>query len=410
MPGSPTAIARTAANERLRLLLQEARWSGGDLARAVNAVAAETGIVLEYRRASVAQWLAGSRPRPPVPELVAEALSRRLGRPVGRTEAGFAEAVARAGEGALDDLRRLHELGRGPRRELAAQCVYRTAELAVPDWARAVAELVPVPSGGTRTIGGAEITALRSIVHTCSSAERSLGAGHVRPAAVDHLSVTVLPWLSARTSGELVRRELFGLASDLAYLCGFLCFDDELQGAAQRYYRSALDLAAHSGDRGRYARALRAMSVQAHELGHRQAAADLAEVAVATAPEEGRAFHLGQLALARAGLGQREEALRLLGETERCLDRHAGGGTVGIYHRASFAHQSAAVLHRLGDRDGAVTALKTSLRCRPDAEYRSRLMTQATLTEYLLNGGQVEEAAAHWRGFLDGYPLVRSSR
>jgi hypothetical protein len=38
---------------------------------------------------SVLRWLAGEQPRPPVPELVAEALSNALGRKVSGTELGM---------------------------------------------------------------------------------------------------------------------------------------------------------------------------------------------------------------------------------------------------------------------------------------------------------------------------------
>ena len=76
------------ANDALRELLAAAGWNGQDLVRAVNAAGREIGAQLRYQRTSAAQWLAGVRPRPPAPELIAEVLSRRLGRPVTPAEAG----------------------------------------------------------------------------------------------------------------------------------------------------------------------------------------------------------------------------------------------------------------------------------------------------------------------------------
>lgn len=69
-------MARRQPNEPLAALLVEARWSAGELARAVNALGEAHALTLRYDRASVAHWIKGSRPRAPVPEFVAGALSR----------------------------------------------------------------------------------------------------------------------------------------------------------------------------------------------------------------------------------------------------------------------------------------------------------------------------------------------
>ncbi|MFF4097812.1 hypothetical protein ACFYYY_29455, partial [Streptomyces sp. NPDC001834] len=76
-------------NTRLRTLLAEADWSGAQLAAALRQVAAEHGRQLACDRSMVSRWLSGTTPRPPVPQLLLEALSRRLGRPVDAVEAGL---------------------------------------------------------------------------------------------------------------------------------------------------------------------------------------------------------------------------------------------------------------------------------------------------------------------------------
>lgn len=76
-------------NSQLRALLTEAKWTGEALAQAVNALGVEVGLSLRYRRAAVSHWLSGMRPRPPVPDLVAEALSRRLNRSVTANATGL---------------------------------------------------------------------------------------------------------------------------------------------------------------------------------------------------------------------------------------------------------------------------------------------------------------------------------
>ncbi|MQS09574.1 hypothetical protein FNX48_021080, partial [Streptomyces sp. IF17] len=87
---------RRMPNERLRSLLDEADWTQEALARSVNAIGSEIGCPLRYDRTAVAHWLAGTLPREPVPELAAEALSRRIGRPVTPEAAGFGTAAARS--------------------------------------------------------------------------------------------------------------------------------------------------------------------------------------------------------------------------------------------------------------------------------------------------------------------------
>ncbi|TDD28861.1 hypothetical protein E1287_32155, partial [Actinomadura sp. KC06] len=79
----------------MRGLLAEANWSGRELAEAVNACGSEIAYELRYQRGAVSHWLSGMRPRPPVPGLIAEALSRRLGRPITLADAGFESAPAR---------------------------------------------------------------------------------------------------------------------------------------------------------------------------------------------------------------------------------------------------------------------------------------------------------------------------
>ncbi|MGP4115458.1 hypothetical protein ACTWP5_31745, partial [Streptomyces sp. 4N509B] len=97
-------------NRRLRELLHEAGWTQEALARAVNALGEEIGAHLRYDRTAVAHWLAGTRPRPPVPQLAAEALTRRLGRVVTVAAAGFAAPAGESGHEAGADEERADPL------------------------------------------------------------------------------------------------------------------------------------------------------------------------------------------------------------------------------------------------------------------------------------------------------------
>src|SRR4051794_14507636 len=88
--GAGTVMAtRRVPNTMLRDLLVEAAWTGDALARAVNAIGAEAGIPLRYGRSAVSHWLIGMCPRPPVPDFVAEAFSRKLRRTVSVADTGL---------------------------------------------------------------------------------------------------------------------------------------------------------------------------------------------------------------------------------------------------------------------------------------------------------------------------------
>jgi tetratricopeptide (TPR) repeat protein len=162
-----------------------------------------------------------------------------------------------------------------------------------------------------------------------------------------------------------------------------------------------------------YGVVLGAMSAQAHYLGHHTQALHLAEAAVAEiSPKAGPitvAFMRGQLAVARACVGERGGAFADLRSAERRLDRaNPSSDVIGPYQPASLDHQRAEVLLALGDRRGAISALTTALRQRSAAERRSRTVTLAWLAGVHLDRGHLELAVETWHRFLDDYPYLRS--
>ncbi|WP_216210924.1 tetratricopeptide repeat protein [Amycolatopsis aidingensis] len=408
-------------NELLRLLIAEAGFTGDALVRAVNEVGAEAGLRLRYRRASVTQWVSGVRPRPPVPELLAEVLSRRLNRPITVQALGLGPAAGLDrhplwGEDVGAQLVGLSESG-ASRDSGSIGYAYRLASLSVPGWS----ELTSAAAASTSTspsavgkIGQAEVRSAVAMARLFADADAAFGGGYGRIALASYLRSTITPWLRSDASPS-TRRDLCAVAAKLTYLCGFMCFDDEFHGAAQRYYLISLRLAGDAGDVLGYACALRALSVQARMLGHFRQAVDLAEAAADAAADRVsrrvQAFLFGQCAVAEASAGDGQTALAHLGRTEAVLDRASSDhSVVGAYHHASFWHQHAAVRAHLGDRRAAAAALKSSIRRRPSAEHRSRAITLARLAELQLDGGQLELACSTWRRFLDDYPRLRSRR
>jgi hypothetical protein len=401
-------------NRSLQSLLLQAGWTQDEFATRINRLSGETGLLLGLDRRSVTHWLvAGRRPRPPVPELAAEALSRALGRAVTVEETGLSAARSGSAPEPPDAdvpavLRLLNDYT--PDRRHAAAAVFTLGALrhAATRQARSLGtpSIARLDEGA---VAGAELS-----LRVFSDADTAYGGGHVRAALSSILAHDIAPRIAAPGPARLTARMLKA-ATQLVYLCAFTCFDSRQDAMAERYYLTSLDLAKHSADTGAYAITLRAMSVQAHTLGHRREALHLAEAAESTGyralPALHQAFLLGQLAVASAADGDRHGATSSLIAAERHLDRSTSATAItGRYHPASLAHQEAEVRTLLGDRAGATRALTISLHRRPDTERRSRALTTARLAELQLDTGHLDQAADSWLRFLADYPHLSSAR
>jgi hypothetical protein len=247
------------------------------------------------------------------------------------------------------------------------------------------------------------------MLRTFATVDSAFGGGHSRAALTGFLRSSVAAWLAAPAAPK-ARRDLLLVSSALACLAGSMCVDEHRQGVAQAYYQAATLLAAEADDAPGQATALCALSVQAQDLGHREHALELAEAAAAQRsrlPTWLAAAVTGQLAVAAAARGERRRALTVLQRSAELLGRAEGSGA---YHRAAHEHHESEVLSALGDRAGAVAALRRSLQLRPPEERRARAVGAARLGELLLDGGSLDQACAAWHTFLDDYPLLRSAR
>ena len=409
-------------NETLRELLAEARWTGDALARQVNVLAAEIGLATRLDRRSVSHWLAGRQPRSPLPELIAEALARRLGQPIPVVATGLTSTDSPALDDrkadpldTLESLCRLAESGR----ESGQGGVYSLADLAgVHAWPADDLYQPPFREADGTRLELEHVVAAQQMARVFIGADSVFGGGYARAALARYLAYDIAPRLRAPARRE-TRRRMLSVATELAYLCGFMCFDDEQNAIAQRYYLVALKLSIENEDPLGYAVTLRAMSVQARTLGHVREALRLAEAAVASiadcddVPNLRRASLYGPLAVAAAAQGDRDAALAAL----TCAERLAAGEPAepperGIchYRAASHAYQEAAVRALLGDRPGAIRVLSESVRRRAADERRSRAITLASLAELHLDEGHLDESIAACHAFIDDYPPLRSSR
>ncbi|RAJ31284.1 hypothetical protein K353_06188 [Kitasatospora sp. SolWspMP-SS2h] len=388
-------------NLMLRQLVAEADWSGADLARHVNRLGRENGMNLHYQRASSHQWMDGTLPRGPVGELVAEALSRRLGRRITLQEAGLAPAdgVPAGAE---------PHCGISPRSRVAPSTPY---VLEAPE-----VSLLTAPGGqGSKLlkISRSHVACVARMADHLSRSDHLVGSGSSLSVFDAFYRVCVHPWLDAHASPG-VRRDLLGACARFAYIGGYLYVDAGRNGTAQQWYHLAAALAQEGGQPPVAAAAWRAMSVQAGVLGHHDHALALAErsltaLGARTAPPP---FLRGQLAAALASCRLPGPAYAALAETERAMERESAfpTGSMGVYHVAAFTHQRAEIRLSLGDPSGAVDDLSLSARLRPPAENRTRALVLARLGEVHFARGEVEQACAAWRTFLDNRRGVTSER
>lgn len=406
-------------NTALRLLLDEAEWTGARLASAVRGVAAEHGRDLACDRGTVSRWLSGTRPRPPAPGYLLEALSRRLGWPVTAAEAGLTRSPAAVPDldWEADAVRALSALTRTDldpaRRHLLRAGVYSLTALTLPQ----LADDPGHPRGtgsAARRVGRAEAEQMQTMATMFADAAETHGGGHVRTALAAYLNRDVTPWLHAPAT-DAQRCQLLSGAAQLTILLAAMSADDGADALAQRYHRTAARLAAEAGDHATYAVALRGMATHAHDLGHHtRAAVHLAEHAAETAARHAsgvvQAYTRAHLAVAQAR-DDRHGALTALAAAERLHHRaDTTHGPFTAYSVAALYFQRAQTLTALGDRTGAIGALTASLRQRTPNERHARTLTHALLAETLLTIGHLDESLTHWHAFLDDYPVLHSDR
>lgn len=412
-------MARRQPNDRLSALLAEARWSAADLARAVNALAGNQGLAFRYDRTSVAHWLSGSRPRPPVPDLVAAAFSNRNGRPVTARETGLEVqppaplTPMEPGDG--DAVLRLAELLRADvdpaGRAGLVGTAYQQAAVPRPVWRPGP---VPTARGPGRPADRAEVRTLEEMSGLFAGLTDRYGGAHARSALAVYLSDDVSRVLS-RGAPPAVRRQLRSGTAQLVHVLAIMTADAGYASLSQQYFHAALSLAHDAGDRRVYAITLRAMSVQALRLGYRQQALRFAEAAVDVvdpgAEPAVQAFLLSQRALARACHRQEAAARADLEAAEVQHARAAGPpGPFTTYAPAGLHYQGARTLLVLGEKSAAIRGLEVSLRERTADQRRTSALTHAALADTQLGIGQLEAACRHWGVFLDLYPHLHSVR
>ncbi len=411
-------------NQHLADVMEATGLTLEGLARATRAVAAESGVRLGTSRSAVHAWVSsGAVPAGNTPAYVAEALSRRLRRPVTVAEIGLGEdtstdfmllglAAAATETGRL----LVHD-----RRDFLALGFSAAALLAPLPPAPRIAAALPAPGPGRR-IGSGETMAVRQFTATFRASDELLGGGHGLSVAGTFLSDVVAPMLHGTYADDRARAAAFAAAADLATLIGFKCHDAGREGAAQHHYRLAVRLAreADPDDRtGQAAWGMRALVHQALDLGQPAGTVDLAEAALARTrgrvDKRTEALLLITAARAHGASGSPNAASALI-DAARAAAR-TGTDALPPYAAAAgptnavIASHTGRTLTEMGHHAAAEQHYRAALTDRTDHAYRrTRALTLANIARAVAAQERHEEAVSLLARSLDLTDGIASHR
>jgi tetratricopeptide (TPR) repeat protein len=405
-------MASRQANGQLKTALAEAGCSHSRLARAVVDLAdREYGIALKYDHSSVIRWLDGQQPRSPGPELIAQVISERLSRPVTPADIGMrssGDAIDLGYNLPLDwpsgvaSLTELWKADMERRQFLAgsgfAASVYASAGvrlLTLPPVDGAVSK----PAGSR--IGESDITSLREITRTYRQLDNRLGGGQLRSTVVQLLNGQVAPLLRGSRFTEKTGQHLASVAAELAQMVGWMAFDAEAHGLAQRYLVQALGLARLAGDNALAAEVLAGMSQQAVYVARADQAIDLARAACSVAIGTGSQVLVTECHVAEAhGHAARDDARacsKALTAAEQSFARAMGSQDspewLSYFDEAYLSARIAQCFRDLGDGSQAAGYARRSLDMNQNY-VRGRSFNLALLGTALARQGDIEQAIA----------------
>jgi len=312
------------------------------------------------------------------PAVLCEALSRRLGRTVTLDDLELTVqllSLPAALDWRADTLIALTDLGKVDddmeRRRVLAAAAYSVAALAVPDepwWTQMATLGTARATASARSVGRGDLETVREMASLFSRVDQRRGGGHARMALVQYLTSDVATYLRGSYIDERVRKDMFSVASELAYLSGWMAFDNAEHCIAQHYFSIAVKLAAEADDPPMAGHVLRAMAHQAVDLGHVRQGLELATASMDTkryrmaCPRE-RALFGVVYARTLGAAGQKSAAAEALITAEDDLACATAGddepSRVFFFGEASLVH-SARARQTVVDMRAALSAFRRS--------------------------------------------------
>lgn len=408
-------------NGLLRQAIAAMGWTYEATARAVRIVAAENGEILRTNKSAVAHWIDGAEPSGRVGQYLAEALSRKAGRPITMAEIGLRTAENLSLLNA-DPVGTLIDIGRADaeHRPFLSAAAFTTRAVAMPvNYDQdLVTRMLRARTPGN-AIGDAEINIIRQITAAFAAADEVLGGGHGLTTVTTYLADTAAPMLGGRyTSGDL-RRAAFAAVAELAYLAGWKHHDLGQEGAAQRYYLLGYQLACEADPHGHAAWMMRVLAHQALSLKQPHHCVDLIEASLSRGigHTDGQTEALLHITHARAYavVGEPRSAARALLTAEDALTRdnepQPSFSLVSGPAEGTIASHTARTLTDLGDHTGTERQHRAALkRWDPHKYRRVHMLTYADLGDSLAAQAHADQAVAAWTQALNLMEGMSSGR
>jgi hypothetical protein len=319
-------------NMQLGTWLTRSGWSRGELARRVRSLAAEWGDPhVRPDASSVRRWVdEGEQPRSPVPAILADLFSARIGYRVTTYDLGLGDAptVDRAltySPSWSETVEAVGDLGRADvdRRKFLATAPFAAVAAVGPsrDWLLNTLDQLP---DDRRRVRLEDVTAVKNMFTTFQEMDIFQGGGSGRLVLAAYMNEHVYPLLR-RTHTDEVRRALCGAAAEQTYILGWMAFDNGEHGTAQRYLIQALRLAEESHDPALGAHVLAGMADQTTLLGHPEEGRRLAQAGRQGLSKSNSPACLADLwtleARALAAAGDRAGTAHAVNEAERAFAR-----------------------------------------------------------------------------------------
>ncbi|MBO2447108.1 transcriptional regulator [Actinomadura barringtoniae] len=401
-------------NTRLAAVIDEADVSHLGLASRICEVAKEWRVAPRPAHTQIARWVEGQKPRGITPALIAEALSRKLGRRVTLAEIGMEGATTSPEAGLIfadvpsELIENLNELMNADLRRaefLRGKVTASALNGPAFEWLLA-SPVEPPEAAGRRRIGASDVEAIRSTASMFADLDNRFGGAHARTAAVQYLSSQAIPLLNGTYSGP-IGRALFSAVAEFSLSVAWMAYDSGWHGLGRRYSLQALALAHQAGDRLLGASTLSALSHQANYLGEHKDAVNLARAAQhgvkGHAPALLEAQFAAMEARAAAALGNsRSDCLNALMTAEDSFNRHREGSEpawISYFDEAELADEFAHCFRDLGRPEESHRYANACLAAgRADDgsdEYpRSRTFSRIVLATSYLEQGELEEACS----------------
>jgi hypothetical protein len=265
-------------------------------------------------------------------------------------------------------------------------------------------------------VGRADIEAIRDLTASYREMDNMLGGGKLRGVIVSYLDDHVSPLLTGGSYREEVGRQLAGACGELSQLAGWVAYDSDEQGIAQRYLIQALAYARHANDPALAAEILAAQAHQALYLARPDDAVDLARAAQAAAARDGSATLLTECLVMEAhGQAARNDA-RACGTAIAAAERTFGRAAreddpawLSYFDEAYLAARMAQCFRDLGEASHAVRYAQRSLNM--DGRYvRGRAFNLSLLATAYAAQGEAAQACAVGRQAVDLTARLTSAR